>query len=159
MSWTPDMENKLRVLWTQGLSCSQIAKQIGGVTRNAVIGKRVRMGLPDRAEPNRSYGPRKPRANRVVAAPSAPRLPRSVSAPQLNGYGAKRPPLISERSNPIRFLDHKDFIHCAMFCEGESGDAGLVCGNPAREGSVYCSECSRVSYVPGSALAGAKVAA
>lgn len=159
MSWTPDMENKLRVLWTQGLSCSQIAKQIGGVTRNAVIGKRVRMGLPDRAEPNRSYGPKRQRAARVIAAPSAPRLPRAVVSSKLNAYGGKRPPLISERPNAIRFLDHKDFTHCAMFCHGESGDSGFVCGNPAKEGSVYCSECSRVSYVPGSALAGAKVAA
>ena len=37
------------MLWAAGLTCAQIAAQMGGVSRNAVIGKRVRLGLPDRA--------------------------------------------------------------------------------------------------------------
>ena len=161
-AWTPERVAKLRVLWTQGLSCSQIARELNklegkSVSRNAVISKRDRAGLPKRAEPNRSYGPRKKQAPRVKAAPSSPRIPRIAST--ANEYGARRPPFISERPNAIAWSKHRDFTHCAMFCHGESGDSGFVCGNPARMGSVYCSECSRVSYVPGSSVAGAKVAA
>lgn len=156
--WTEDRVNTLKTLWVQGLSGSQIATRLGGVSRCAVLGKVDRLGLPKRVSPHKGTdtqrGKRKPRA---LAAPRPPRT--IVSASPLNEYGAKRPPLISERPNAIAWVDHKDFAHCAMFCHGESGDSGFVCGNPAKEGSVYCSECSRVSYVPGSALAGAKAAA
>ncbi|HRK63637.1 MAG TPA: GcrA family cell cycle regulator, partial [Terricaulis sp.] len=39
MMWTEERVATLRKLWAEGLSASQIAKQLGGVTRNAVIGK------------------------------------------------------------------------------------------------------------------------
>jgi len=39
MSWTDERVEVLKKLWSDGLSASQIAKQLGGVTRNAVIGK------------------------------------------------------------------------------------------------------------------------
>ena len=38
MSWTPEKEEKLRKLWKQGNSGSEIAKILGNTTRNAVIG-------------------------------------------------------------------------------------------------------------------------
>ncbi|MGB6229459.1 MAG: GcrA family cell cycle regulator, partial [Litorimonas sp.] len=44
-SWTEDRVETLSKLWADGLSASQIAKQLGGVTRNAVIGKVHRLGL------------------------------------------------------------------------------------------------------------------
>ena len=46
MAWTTEREDLLRKLWLQGLSASQIAYVMAGVTRNAVIGKAHRMGLP-----------------------------------------------------------------------------------------------------------------
>ncbi|MHC5654676.1 GcrA family cell cycle regulator [Stappia sp.] len=49
MSWTQEREDLLRKLWLQGLSASQIAYVMAGVTRNAVIGKAHRMGLPKRS--------------------------------------------------------------------------------------------------------------
>lgn len=49
MSWTEDRVDLLKKLWAQGHSASQIAKQLGGVTRNAVIGKVHRLGLSGRA--------------------------------------------------------------------------------------------------------------
>lgn len=55
MPWDDAKTERLKVLWPLGLSASQIAADIGGVTRNAVIGKRIRLGLPDRA-PRRSNG-------------------------------------------------------------------------------------------------------
>lgn len=49
MSWTQEREDLLRKLWLQGLSASQIAYVMSGITRNAVIGKAHRMGLPKRS--------------------------------------------------------------------------------------------------------------
>ena len=48
MSWTPEKEKKLRELWKKGLSASQIAGQLEGTTRNAVIGKAHRLKLEAR---------------------------------------------------------------------------------------------------------------
>lgn len=49
MSWTDERVETLKTMWTEGKSASQIAKELGGVTRNAVIGKVHRLGLSNRA--------------------------------------------------------------------------------------------------------------
>ena len=49
MSWTDERVDLLRKMWGEGQSASQIAKELGGVTRNAVIGKVHRLGLSNRA--------------------------------------------------------------------------------------------------------------
>jgi len=84
MAWTEDRVEILTKLWAEGLSASQIAKQLGGVTRNAVIGKVHRLGLSGRAKPS---NPSKKAARktttaraRVTRAPSAPRKPRPAVA-------------------------------------------------------------------------------
>lgn len=51
MSWNDDRVEQLKKLWSEGLSASQIASKMGGVTRNAVIGKVHRLGLSGRAAP------------------------------------------------------------------------------------------------------------
>ncbi len=48
MSWTPDRVEALKKMWSDGQSASQIASDLGGVTRNAVIGKIHRLGLSNR---------------------------------------------------------------------------------------------------------------
>ncbi|MBU2135314.1 MAG: GcrA cell cycle regulator, partial [Alphaproteobacteria bacterium] len=53
MGWTDERVDTLKKLWQDGLSASQIAKQLGGVTRNAVIGKVHRLGLSGRAIPSK----------------------------------------------------------------------------------------------------------
>ena len=58
MSWTDERVELLKKLWTEGLSASQIASRMGGVTRNAVIGKVHRLGLSGRATPTRAARPR-----------------------------------------------------------------------------------------------------
>ena len=45
MSWTDERVDVLKKMWGEGQSASQIAKELGGVTRNAVIGKVHRLGL------------------------------------------------------------------------------------------------------------------
>ena len=45
MSWTPEKVEKLKELWGKGNTASEIAQILGGVTRNAVIGKAHRINL------------------------------------------------------------------------------------------------------------------
>ena len=61
MAWTDERVEILKKLWSEGLSASQIAGRLGGITRNAVIGKVHRLGLSGRATTSRSSGSR-PRA-------------------------------------------------------------------------------------------------
>src|SRR5262245_51840909 len=63
MSWTDERVEQLKRLWSEGLSASQIAAELGGITRNAVIGKVHRLGLSGRAKAPSSAAPR-PRKTR-----------------------------------------------------------------------------------------------
>lgn len=54
MSWTDERIEQLRQMWERGLTASQIAEELGGVSRNAVIGKAHRLGLPARPSPVKS---------------------------------------------------------------------------------------------------------
>src|ERR1700748_3650211 len=67
MGWTDERVEQLKSLWTEGLSASQIARALGGVTRNAVIGKVHRLGLAGRASPSRSERPRLPMAPKAAS--------------------------------------------------------------------------------------------
>src|SRR6202795_2685210 len=58
MSWTDERVETLKKLWAEGLSASQIAAELGNVTRNAVIGKVHRLGLSGRAKSPSSAAPR-----------------------------------------------------------------------------------------------------
>ena len=51
MSWTDERIEQLKSLWTNGMTASQIADELGGVSRNAVIGKAHRLGLQARPSP------------------------------------------------------------------------------------------------------------
>jgi GcrA cell cycle regulator len=51
MSWTDERIDRLKDLWTRGMTASQIADELGGVSRNAVIGKAHRLGLQARPSP------------------------------------------------------------------------------------------------------------
>src|SRR5690606_23121294 len=59
---------QLKKLWSDGLSASQIAAELGGITRNAVIGKVHRLGLSGRTKAPSSSAPRqrKPRATHML---------------------------------------------------------------------------------------------
>ncbi|MBO9707586.1 MAG: GcrA cell cycle regulator [Caulobacter sp.] len=79
MDWNEERTATLRKLWLEGLSASQVARQLGGVSRSAVIGKIHRLGITVRETPVRPRTTaraivRTPRA-RVVrdAVPAAPR--------------------------------------------------------------------------------------
>jgi GcrA cell cycle regulator len=54
MSWTDERIDRLKEMWTKGMTASQIADELGGVSRNAVIGKAHRLGLQSRPSPVKS---------------------------------------------------------------------------------------------------------
>ena len=79
MAWTDERVETLRRMWTEGSSASQIAKELGGVTRNAVIGKAHRLGLsnrkaakPEEAAETAAPAPKKAAPARTEAAPAEP---------------------------------------------------------------------------------------
>jgi len=75
MSWTDERVETLKRMWTEGQSASQIAKELGGVTRNAVIGKVHRLGLS-----NRVGG--KDESEEVAEAPPLPVADEPAARPQ-----------------------------------------------------------------------------
>ncbi|MGF1445969.1 MAG: GcrA family cell cycle regulator [Pikeienuella sp.] len=67
MTWTDERVEKLKEFWAEGMSASQIAKQLGGVTRNAVIGKVHRLGLSHRSSGEATRGPEDGAAQETAA--------------------------------------------------------------------------------------------
>ncbi len=96
MSWTDERIDTLKTMWEQGMTASQIAEALGGVSRNAVIGKAHRLGLQSRPSPvkandseakaaepapaPRAAAPRI-KAAAPAAAPEAPLSPPAAPAP------------------------------------------------------------------------------
>ncbi len=79
MDWDEERTATLRKLWLEGMSASQVARQLGGVSRSAVIGKVHRLGITVRDIPARQRATvrtavrAQPRARVVRDAASAPR--------------------------------------------------------------------------------------
>ncbi|MDB5451612.1 MAG: GcrA cell cycle regulator [Caulobacteraceae bacterium] len=148
MGWTDERVELLKKLWQDGLSASQIAKQLGGVTRNAVIGKVHRLGLSGRAAPSKPARNvfKAPRPARPAAAPSAPRrVAEAVSH--------------AVAPSPIRYVDEAPgsatvLTLGAHMCKWPIGDPAMdnftFCGRRSGEGP-YCHEHSEVAYQPAQA--------
>ncbi len=89
MSWTDERIESLRTMWEKGLTASQIADELGGVSRNAVIGKAHRLGLKSRPSPVK--------ATEKVAKPvkaattAAPKPAAPIAAPRAAAPVASRP--------------------------------------------------------------------
>ncbi len=90
MSWTDERVDVLKKMWGDGQSASQIAKVLGGVTRNAVIGKVHRLGLSNRMGGGGSTkaGVKDPPVRPVPVAPSAHPAPLPARKP---GIPLRRP--------------------------------------------------------------------
>lgn len=100
MSWTDERVETLKRMWSEGQSASQIAKELGGVTRNAVIGKVHRLGLSNRAgegaatveEPEVAAPPPRAEAPKPeAAARPAPAAPKPAPAPERPAPAAAAP--------------------------------------------------------------------
>ncbi|MES1156730.1 MAG: GcrA family cell cycle regulator [Alphaproteobacteria bacterium] len=147
MGWTEERVNTLRKLWAEGLSASQIAKQLGGVTRNAVIGKVHRLGLAGRATPSRP-AKRPVRAARPrVIGPTAPRMrPPSamplVVVPQLE-------PLKDETGRTASVLTLNESM--CKFPIGDPNEADFAFCGRASSCGPYCQDHARLAYQPSQA--------
>lgn len=95
MSWTDERIEKLTKMWEGGATASQIAEELGGVSRNAVIGKAHRLGLkarPSPVKPNeKSEAAPAAKAPRPAPEPAAPAEPR-VAAPRPAPAAPASPP-------------------------------------------------------------------
>lgn len=91
MSWTDERIDQLKTMWENGMTASQIADELGGVSRNAVIGKAHRLGLQARPSPVKEKEVKPAPVKKPTAAPRpveaetpAPRPAAAQSQPQSN---------------------------------------------------------------------------
>jgi GcrA cell cycle regulator len=81
MSWTDERIERLKTMWAKGATASQIADELGGVSRNAVIGKAHRLGLEQRPSPVKP-GEEKEVKKAAPAATAAPAPAKPAPAPR-----------------------------------------------------------------------------
>ncbi len=155
--WSEERVTLLMKLWNDGRSASQIAAELGGVTRNAVIGKVHRLGLSGRAKAPSSATPRqrKPRLPSTPARPSAPAT-RGNTALKRDIAPAIQP--IAE----VAFEPLENVVpigeRCTLMelkestCRWPIGDPGkpdfVFCGGKAEAGAPYCAYHCRMAYQP-----------
>ena len=72
MSWTEERIERLKKMWADGATASQIADELGGVSRNAVIGKAHRLGLEQRPSPVKPGEEKEKKAAPAAAAAAKP---------------------------------------------------------------------------------------
>ncbi len=155
MAWTDERVELLKKLWAEGLSASQIAARLGGVTRNAVIGKVHRLGLSGRATSSRSSSPR-PRRTHVPRANRTPSLmfgTRGATAlkPQFEMEADPVPQPLQELVIPLHERASIMTLKEPM-CRWPIGDPGdpefHFCGRKKCGSLPYCDHHARMAYQP-----------
>lgn len=165
MNWTDERVEKLKKLWSEGLSASQIAAQLGGVSRNAVIGKVHRLSLPGRAK----AGGNTTAAARPKRAASAPRAPnyaaRSVTRTVTRTAGATAlkedvaldftvdQEIVRDTNVVVPMSRRLELTELTeRTCKWPIGDPLKdefhFCGNESPEASPYCTYHARLAYQP-----------
>ncbi|MCB1563189.1 MAG: gcrA cell cycle regulator family protein [Alphaproteobacteria bacterium] len=139
MSWTDERVTLLKKLWGEGKTAAEIAKALGGVTRNAVIGKAHRLNLSNRVSPIQQNNKKSQvvRPQQPAAQPAARTAPKS--APAANDTPkketGKRIPLLHLKPNMCRWPmgdpREKNFGFC-----GEGSISGLP----------YCADHAKAAY-------------
>jgi len=143
--WTDERVDLLQQLWLRGVSASKIAADLGGVTRNAVIGKVHRLGLEGRTMTSRIKPPKPQR--------SSPKLRKSQRAQALR----VPPPSTLEAPTPLPAphaddvarvsLDELEADHCRWPCAGHvNNETAQYCGEQRVRGS-YCAGHAARAYV------------
>jgi GcrA cell cycle regulator len=143
--WSDDRITTLKSLWLDGLSASQIATQLGGVTRNAVIGKIHRLGLSGRAQPYkpaRMVLPPKMRVSRRPAGPRATLASRQSSLPS-------RPDPLPEAPGLASSVTMLGAHVCKWPIGDPKADSFTFCGRLAH--GPYCPTHKALAFRPGTA--------
>jgi len=155
MSWTDERVELLKKLWSDGLSASQIAAELGGITRNAVIGKVHRLGLSGRATSSRSSSPR-PRRTHVARTSRASSLlfgtrGNTALKPQFEAEPDLAPAPLAELVIPLNERASIMTLKEAM-CRWPIGDPGEpefhFCGRKTCAQLPYCEHHARMAYQP-----------
>jgi len=160
LSWTEERVALLRRLWEDGQSASKIAAQLGGVTRNAVIGKVHRLGLAGRVKsgedaPIVALKPAEPEKPAIVAAAPepavvvshrpAPEFPQAA-APVPVAASASEPAAIAV-SKRVTIMDLRESM-----CRWPLGDPTTpefrFCGARSITGLPYCTHHAEIAYQP-----------
>jgi GcrA cell cycle regulator len=150
MGWTDARVELLKKLWQDGLSASQIARQLGGVTRNAVIGKVHRLGLSGRAAPS------KPR-RAAFKAPRPVRPLRRRASPAAVIPSPKRPLLHIVPEGPGSATALTLGAHMCRWPIGDPRQESFTfCGRGAAGDGPYCGDHAAVAYQPSAGKKGAK---
>ena len=153
ITWTEERVELLKRLWADGRSASQIAAEIGGCSRNAVIGKVHRLGLSGRAKPGPTAEP-KPRKLERPAAATVPEPADAAPAPApsrptlelVADTGAARD-LAVPPSERVTIMELRDSM-----CRWPMGDPTAAdfrfCGCRSIPGLPYCTGHAQVAYQP-----------
>ena len=167
MNWTDERVDLLRKLWSEGLSASQIAAQLGGVSRNAVIGKvhRLKLSSRGRAAPAPARQKKTPAQGAASAAKTVTRAAAQRHATVSIGATAlqtqfEAEPVARAYIRPVenvvvpisRRLQLVELTE--RTCKWPNGDPLAedfhFCGNEAPETGPYCSYHSRIAFQPAS---------
>lgn len=162
MNWTDERVELLRKLWAEGLSASQIAAQLGGVSRNAVIGKvhRLKLSSRGRAAPTQARQkkakPAAPKAAKPASPPSRP-VPQTIGATALkvdyDEEPAPRPMARTDDSVVVPISRRLKLVELTdRTCKWPNGDPlneeFHFCGNASKESGPYCAYHARMAYQP-----------
>ena len=161
ISWTDERVDLLKKLWSEGLSASQIAGELGGVTRNAVIGKVHRLGLSGRAKAPQPVAsrPKKPVTRPATSSGSGEGGPVSVGAtalkaetqPAARPQAAPAPQLTSLSDEPL--IPNASVLQInEQTCKWPVGDPSSAdfhfCARRSDVGIPYCAYHARIAYQP-----------
>lgn len=154
-SWTEERVQLLRKLWAEGLSASQIARTLAGITRNAVIGKVHRLGLAGRVSPSRPVSQRRSRPPRPVRQrhsfkPLAASLQAEISAQKQFMAAIDRSrtltPLLDGKGQPATALTINETSCKFPIGDPSAPDFGFCGRRPVGEGP-YCPDHARLCYI------------
>lgn len=154
MSWDDGRIEQLKKLWSEGLSASQIATELGGVTRNAVIGKVHRLGLSGRAKSkpvstNRQRSKTLVKQGRPTANISVKGNLAMVEVVELEQEVVLKPRdnVVVPMSKRISIMELREGV-----CRWPIGDplqAGFAyCGGDCGAGRTYCEPHARLAFQP-----------
>ena len=131
--WTAERSAEVKQLWAEGLSASQIAMRLGGITRNAVIGKVHRMGLAGRVSPCRNE------ANR----PSRKVKRHATSVPATAIKAARKRKMDAEipiDGGPLPEPQACDVARVFSVIDMEPHHCRWIAGDPKQPGWGYCGD-------------------
>jgi GcrA cell cycle regulator len=153
MGWNDERVETLKRLWADGLSASQIAAELGGITRNAVIGKVHRLGLAARAKSPTSTTPRprKARANSQMIRVNRPAVRGNTALAAAFEYDTEIEP--EQTDNVVPMGQRRNLLELTEdTCRWPIGDPGnpdfFFCGGQAVTALPYCAHHCRVAYQP-----------